>query len=198
MRWVWDETGDDRVVKIWDLRERMSQRNDVVYGKWYQNRATFFSPEVFPALLSLRHKGALDRPRLTPTATELYEHLLESSPQSTKSLRQFSRESWGWEKKTHEAAMKELWQNFLIVGRGEVDDGAFPSLNVGATALMFEELWEEARTGSDETFLSLRDKFLPIGSPWRRAFDRVSRTKATAKKKTRKGVMTWSDINTKE
>ena len=38
--------------------------------------------------------------------------------------------------------MKKLFENGLIVGFGEVDDGAFPSLACGTTSLIFEELWE--------------------------------------------------------
>jgi hypothetical protein len=41
--------------------------------------------------------------------------------------------------------MKELWSRLLIVGFGEVDEGAFPSLAVGATRLLFEPLYEEAK-----------------------------------------------------
>ncbi len=37
--------------------------------------------------------------------------------------------------------MKELWSRLLIMGVGEVDDGAFPSLNMSATRLRFEDLW---------------------------------------------------------
>ena len=38
-------------------------------------------------------------------------------------------------------AMKALWARLLIVGTGEVQDGAFPSLAVSATEMMFEDLW---------------------------------------------------------
>ena len=46
--------------------------------------------------------------------------------------------------------MRELWERLLIVGVGEVDDGAFPSLAVGATEVLFEELWEQALEHSEE------------------------------------------------
>ena len=38
-----------------------------------------------------------------------------------------------------------LWERLLVVGVGEVEDGAFPSLSVGATSLVFEPLWEAAK-----------------------------------------------------
>ena len=41
-----------------------------------------------------------------------------------------------------------LWSRLLIVG--EVDDGAFPSLAVGATELVFEDLWlSRAKVSAD-------------------------------------------------
>src|SRR4051812_17327021 len=53
MRWEWDESGDDRVADLWHLRERLSRSGEVVYAKWFQGRATFFSREVFTAFLTL-------------------------------------------------------------------------------------------------------------------------------------------------
>ena len=45
-------------------------------------------------------------------------------------------------------ALKELWSRLLIVGVGEVADGAFPSLAMSATRHRFEELWpDEALLG---------------------------------------------------
>jgi hypothetical protein len=42
--------------------------------------------------------------------------------------------------------MNELWAALLVVGTGEVDDGAFPSLEIGATRSIFEDLWDAAAT----------------------------------------------------
>src|SRR5687767_5530271 len=53
MKWEWDETGDNRVGDLWMLMKRLSDCRQVVYSKWYQGRATFFSRELFVALLSL-------------------------------------------------------------------------------------------------------------------------------------------------
>ena len=32
------------------------------------------------------------------------------------------------------------------MGYGEIDDGAFPSLAMGATRILFEDLWDEAQS----------------------------------------------------
>ncbi|WP_305809091.1 hypothetical protein, partial [Staphylococcus epidermidis] len=42
-------------------------------------------------------------------------------------------------------ALQELWNRLLIVAFGEVDEGAFPSLAIGATKWIFEDLFREAR-----------------------------------------------------
>ncbi len=36
--------------------------------------------------------------------------------------------------------MKTLWRTFAVVGVGEIDDGAFPSLAHAATRVIFEDL----------------------------------------------------------
>ena len=41
--------------------------------------------------------------------------------------------------------MVALWTRLLVVGTGEVPDGAFPSLAVSATEMMFDDAWN-ART----------------------------------------------------
>ena len=72
---------------------------------------------------------------------ELLDRLRELSPRSTKEL----RAEVGLRGKPFESlfthAMKALWTRLLIVGTGEVPDGAFPSLAVAATEMMFEDAW---------------------------------------------------------
>ena len=48
--WKWDEDGDNRVSDLWHLMKRLSENKKVVYSKWYRNRATFFSIDLFTAL----------------------------------------------------------------------------------------------------------------------------------------------------
>jgi hypothetical protein len=141
MRWEWDEDGDDRVSRLWHLRAELSASSKVVYAKWFRGRATFFSREVFTALLAAF--GA--RPALGREARELLEALALDSPLSTKQLKRATGLTGRLMEPTYERAMKELWQRFLIVGYGEVDDGAFPSLAVGSAQVLFEDLHEAAR-----------------------------------------------------
>ena len=47
MRWEWDDSGDQKVSDMWSLMKRLSTTKQVVYSKWYQGRATFFSLELF-------------------------------------------------------------------------------------------------------------------------------------------------------
>lgn len=150
MRWEWDETGDDRVGRLWHLREELSRSGKVVYAKWYRGRATFFSRGVFASMLAVLGGTRLGTQGLSPVARELYEALTLDSPMSTKQIKMAT----GYRGKAYEAmyerAMKELWSRLLIVGFGEIDDGAFPSLAVGSTKLLFEDLWNEASEKSAE------------------------------------------------
>jgi hypothetical protein len=143
MRWEWDEGGDPRVHALWHLREELARSRRVVYSKWFKNRATLFSKPVFRALLGdLRGRGDLVAD-LGREARGLLDILEDDSPQSTKALRRAS----GLPDNRFQAQLKALWSRLLIVGVGEVDDGSFPSLAVGATHLLFEEEWNAASRG---------------------------------------------------
>ncbi len=144
MRWAWDENGDDRVSELWILREELSRSKKVIYAKWFQNRATFFSREVFVCLLAFigSAKGQVVLPRASQEALDSF---LLDSPQSTKII----KENLGWQGKMMEShynrAMKPLWKGLFLVGFGEVEDSSFPSLNMAATQNIFEDLWLEAQ-----------------------------------------------------
>jgi len=150
MRWEWDTDGDDRVASLWRLREELSRSGKVVYAKWYQGRATFFSRELFTDLLAVHRTADLDRARLSPEARLILSTLESDSPLSTKELKAATDLRGKLLESTYEKAMRELWRLSLIVGYGERDDGAFPSLLVGATRHHFEDLWDKA-TGIDPT-----------------------------------------------
>jgi hypothetical protein len=68
--------------------------------------------------------------------------------------------------------MKELFSSFLIVGFGEVDDGAFPSLAVGATELLYDDLWRQAEAMSARKAQSIVDRFMAVGSHFHRYFEK--------------------------
>ena len=137
MRWEWDEDGDDRVMKMWVGMKKLSKDNRVVYSKWYQGRATFFSREVFTAL---RAHLSPRRQALSRQAQELLEILESDSPLSTKQLKKMAELQGKDNERFYNKAMKSLFEELWIVGFGEVDDGAFPSLAVGAATLLFEDL----------------------------------------------------------
>ena len=73
--------------------------------------------------------------------------------------------------------MKELFSKFLIVAFGEVDDGAFPSLAVGATKNLYEDLLNEARDMTDVQAEKIIDDYLPEGSLFRKFLDKAQREK---------------------
>lgn len=148
MRWVWDENGDDRVAKIWALRAELSSSRQVVYAKWFQGRATFFSLELFTHLLAYLNaeppKGDLSR-----DSEQLLDLLRLDSPLSTKQLKAAAALEGRLLEPTYNKAINPLWRRLRIVGFGEFDDSSFPSLGIGATELLFEDLWTESRTISE-------------------------------------------------
>lgn len=145
MRWEWDAGADNKVAGLWILREELARSREVVYCKWYQNRATFFSKEVFVNMLAF-FESPSGQLLLTAPSREALDSLLVDSPQSTKLL----KENLSWQGRLMEShynrALKPLWQQLFLVGYGEVEDSSFPSLNIGATETLFEELWLEAKS----------------------------------------------------
>lgn len=143
MVWEWDGDADARVSRLWILRENLARSGEVVYSKWYRGRATFFSKADFADLLAVRG-AAQQEAQLRGEARQIYELLLESSPRSTKEIKLETELRGRLMEATYQRAMKQLFEAGLIVGFGEVDDGAFPSLACGATKVLFEDLWAES------------------------------------------------------
>jgi hypothetical protein len=179
MRWAWDETADRRVVGLWHLKVELSRSERVVYSKWLGGRATLFSLELFRAMLNaLRElRPELDS-GLSSEARDLLDVLRDDSPKSTKALRR----ACGLLGKEHETAfnrgMRELWERGLVVGAGEEDEGGYPSLSVGATELLFEDLWKaslpEAAARTRAKDRARLDEILAKRPSFARAFRRVS------------------------
>jgi hypothetical protein len=162
MRWEWDETGDNRVADLWHLRAQLSNCNEVVYTKWFRGRATFLSREIFTALLRL-----LGSPLgLSRQARDVLDTLEMDSPLSTKQLKKATDLQGRLNESAYQRALKELWSRMLIVGYGEIDDGAFPSLAIGSTRLLFEDLFADSRKIAPEAALKLLEKTLGEDSLW--------------------------------
>jgi len=149
MVWEWTEDSDDRVANLWHLRMKLSESHKVVYAKYYQGRATFFSRKIFVALLCLL-KSPQYKKKLSGDARRVMQLLDSNSPISTKRLKKELDLKGKFFERNYTVALKELWEKLLIVGFGEVDDGAFPSLAVGSSELLFEDLWKEALLADEE------------------------------------------------
>ncbi len=157
MEWSWDEDADTRVADLWHLRERLARSHDVAYAKWFRGRATFFALPVFHALLGRLAEAGDVFAGLPREAVEILDLLRERSPLSTKEIRALADLRGKEQEAPFNQAMKALWTRLLVVGTGEVPDGAFPSLAVGATELLFEDIWsarhdvpEDAKRRLDE------------------------------------------------
>jgi hypothetical protein len=170
MRWEWDDGGDNRVADLWHLKTELSTTSKVVYTKWYRGRATYFSKSLFQALLKKLNPHLNDAYRNQVTLSEPARRILQilqaESPLSTKELKRLSDMKGRDRERIYEKALKELWSRLLIVAYGEVDDGAFPSLAVGATETLFEQLWtdalELAPEDADKTISDALDKKNPF------------------------------------
>jgi hypothetical protein len=171
MRWEWDEDGDAKVADLWRLREELSRSREVVYTKWYQNRATFFSRSVFTALHHLSRP--LQPPRWTHESSEILEVLEADSPLSTKQIKEAVNLQGKLLEGTYERSMKALWQHFDIVGFGEFEDSSFPSLGVGATQTLFEDLIQDSARMKKSEALAILEKYLPEKSLWRKFWNRT-------------------------
>jgi hypothetical protein len=174
MVWSWNEDSDGRVSVMWGLMKRLSDCREVVYSKWYQGRATFFSRELFTAMLCLRCFQSDPRRGLSETARTLLDVLENNSPLSTRLLKELTDLQGRIHEAEYSRAMKDLFTRFLIVGFGEVNDGAFPSLAVGATELLFDDLWRKGEEMSLRKAQITLDRLMPKESNFRRYFDKTS------------------------
>jgi hypothetical protein len=174
MVWDWNDDAAGPVHDMWGLMKQLSDCREVVYSKWYQGRATFFSRELFVAILCLRRRQYDARRRLSSTARILFEVLENNSPLSTRKLKELTNLQGRLHETEYSRAMKDLFSCLWIVGFGEVDDGAFPSLAVGATELLYDDLWRHAEDMSIRKAQATLDRFMPPSSHFRRFFDRTS------------------------
>lgn len=170
MRWEWDDDGDNRVADLWHLRAQLSASNQVVYTKWFRGRATFFSKPIFTAMLRLLGSPA----GLSRQARDVLDALEMDSPLSTKQLKRATGLQGRLNEAAYQRALKELWSRLLIVGYGEVDDGAFPSLAIGSARLIFENLWDEARELSRDEALESLKRLPGESTPWFKHYCKVA------------------------
>jgi hypothetical protein len=164
MRWEWDESGDNRVGELWHLREKLSLSRKVVYNKWYRGKATLLSFEVLTALLRLMNPEMPNIQDLPFASREILDLLEEDSPLSTKQLKKLSGLQGRESESAYNRALRELWSRQLIVAYGEVDEGAFPSIAIGATKVIFEEQWSAACEMSERESEKILARFDPEAS----------------------------------
>jgi hypothetical protein len=172
MRWEWDSDGDNRVGLLWALMKELSSSGQVVYSKWYQGRATFFSKELFTALLCLNKEKFEERPQ-SKAARNILEALESDSPLSTKQLKKMTELQGKDNEKFYNRALKELFNSFRIVAYGEVDDGAFPSLAVGATKHLFEDLVKASQAMDKSEAAATVKQYMPQQSLFTRFYART-------------------------
>lgn len=174
LKWEWDDSGDRKVFKMWQLMKELSTNKEVIYSKWLGGRATFFSRDLFVAMLTVfKNTGALAL-KLPTEAKALLDELESDSPLSTRDLKKLTGLQGKENERVYNRAMKELFSRLLIVGFGEVDDGAFPSLAVGTTKNIYEDLWLDADDLDIKSAQQSIDQMLTKGTEFRKHFDRLA------------------------
>ncbi len=176
MRWEWSDDGDDRVALIWHLRAKLSTNRKVVYSKWFNGRATFISPPLCAALLSFISKQTNPAEGLNSDALTVLRVLEDDSPLPTKVLRMETSLEGKENESRFNKALRQLWSKFLIVGYGEVEEGGFPSLAIGSTKLIFEELWDKSIELSDKERDKTIEKYISDDSPFKKQFFKFIKT----------------------
>ena len=164
MSWDWSEDGDNRVGTLWHLRSKLSTSDRVIYSKWFKNRATLLSFELFAALLSLVSRRSISELKLSEDAQTILNVLNDDSPLASRELKRMCVLDGKENNSRFEKAIKQLWLKFLIVGYGEVEEGGFPSLAVGSTKLLFEDLWDESKNISDQERREVISKYFTARS----------------------------------
>ena len=162
MRWEWDESGDNRVAELWHLREQLSRSNEVVYVKWFQGRATFFSKTAFVNLLAYFQTSRRAGKGLSFQSQNILEFLNNDSPLSTKQVKAAAELEGRLNESAYNRAMKPLWNYLYAVGYGEFQDSSFPSLGIGSSQLLFEDLWNKSlKIESGQAFAALQEIWTP-------------------------------------
>lgn len=174
MTWEWNEDSDDNVATLWHLMKELSDCKKVIYSKWYLGKATFFSRKLFAAILSEYLRLSADSERLLSTTSKKLLYALEhESPLSTKQLKLMTDLKGKFYEGEYNRGLKPLFSRMQIVAFGEVDDGAFPSLALGATKLLYEDIWMEAeQMGSLESH-KIIDAYMPTGCKFRRFYEKI-------------------------
>lgn len=173
MRWEWADEGDTDMWSMWGMMKELSDCREVVYSKWYKGRATFLSRTLFTAMLARMRRQPGHKAGLESDAALVFEILENNSPLSTRQLKKFAELQGRENEGTYNRALKALFTRLLIIVYGEVDEGSFPSLAIGSTRLLYEDLWNEAEEMSDRAAGRIIDQHLPEGSDFRRFFDQA-------------------------
>jgi hypothetical protein len=174
MKWEWNEdsANHNKVGEMWQLMKRLSDCREVIYSKWYQGRATFFSVEVFTAMLRIIQSET----PLSRTSQQILEILEMDSPLSTREVKAQADLQGRFHESAYNKAMKELFSRLQIIAYGEVDDGAFPSLAVGATRTIYEDIWVQSEKLSLEEAQKIIDRAMPEETKFRIFFDKIKKT----------------------
>jgi hypothetical protein len=113
---------------------------------------------------------------LSDQAKNMLNVLKMDSPLSTKQLKVLTGLRGRDYEAEYQRSLKELWSKLLIVGFGEINDGAFPSLAIGATQNLFEDLWNQSSNYTSQEADEELKKILPKNSLFLNQLSRYTRS----------------------
>jgi len=134
--WVWDENGDDKVVKLWWLKNEIAASKKVLYGRFFTNQPVFVA---FARAKELR--AQVQRVPLGELDRYVLELLEQNSPQTLRMMKRQARlEGRDFLRSEWQKSLLKLQKQFLICSLGDStrESGPMPSTEYVALEHFFD------------------------------------------------------------
>lgn len=135
--WVWDDSGDSKVFKLWWLKNEIAASKQVIYGRFFSNQPVFLSLKKF-------HKLKSSKAQIKPQSNLerfIFDELSLNSPQTLRMIKKTAKKnSLEHTRNEWNKALLGLQKLFLVSSLGDSsrENGAMPSSEYAATDLFFK------------------------------------------------------------
>ncbi|MFQ5658099.1 MAG: hypothetical protein ACE5G5_11200 [Candidatus Methylomirabilales bacterium] len=169
-RWPKRTHHDPAVVLTWELKDTLPAQRLVYYGKLLKGKPTLVSLELFPAFVSLIRDGRRSGDylvdyrdgRLSRTAMQIMDTLMETHPLETGALRRRSGLGASAHTRSFERAMAELQRRLWVVKVEEVYEPSFSYRWDLLDDWLPDQVREGEKLSRDEAVLQLVKSYLRI------------------------------------
>lgn len=167
-RWPKHTHHHPAVVRTWDLKDTLPAKRRVYYGRVLKGKPTLVSLELFPAFVALIRDGRLSGDyladyrdgRLSRTALQLMDTLMEAHPLDTGELRRRAGLEAPLQTRPFEKAMAELQRKLWVVKVEEVYDPYFCYRWDMVDNWFPDEMRQGLRLSRDEAVRQLVEQYL--------------------------------------